>query len=231
MKAIGFFRRGVPSALLFICAVLLYVGYLGGGIQQNVAAAAAAPLPDAVSLERFVIIPTESQVAYHVDEIFFKTHLFHVATGITKTLQGDVLIDRVNPRRSQIGPITVNISQFASDDVGRDVAIRALWLMSSRYPIATFTPTAIEGLPDTYVQGRAVAVRITGTLRIRQVTRPTTFGASLKLDGEKLTGIATTKILMTDFGFDPPSILGFLTTGNQVSLEFHFTAKPLSLPQ
>src|SRR2546428_3082129 len=176
MKAIGFFRRGVPSALLFICSALLYVGYLGGVIHENVAAAAPAPLPDAVSLERFVIIPTESQVAYHVGEIFFKTHLFHVATGITRTIQGDLLIDRVNPRRSQIGPITVNISQFASDDVGRDVAIRALWLtlwlMSSRYPIATFTPTAIEGLPDTYVQGRAVAVRITGNLRIRQVTRP-----------------------------------------------------------
>ena len=54
-------------------------------IWQNVAEAAPAPLPDPVDLERFVIIPTESQVAYHVGEIFFKTHLFHVATGITKT--------------------------------------------------------------------------------------------------------------------------------------------------
>lgn len=231
MKAMEFFRRGVPSALLLICSALLYVGYLGGMIHRNIAAAASAPLLYAVSLERFVIIPTESQVAYHVDEIFFKTHLFHVATGITKTIQGDVLIDRINPRRSQIGPIRVNIRQFASDDVGRDAAIRALWLMSSRYPIATFTPTAIEGLTDTYVQGREVAVRIRGNLRIRQVTKPTTFDASLKLDGEKLTGIATTKILMTDFGFDPPSILGFLTTGNEVRLEFHFTAKPLDLPQ
>ncbi len=214
--------------LLLICSTLLFIG---GAKRQNVAVAALASPPVAPSLQRFVIVPAESQVAYHVDEIFFQTHQFHVATGITKTIQGDLLIDRVKPRRSHIGPITVNISQFTSDSAGRDAAIRGLWLMSSRYPIATFTPTAIQGLPEKYVQGSGVAVRITGNLRIRQVTRLTAFNASLMLDGEKLTGVATTKILMTDFGFDPPSILGLLKTGNEVNLEFHFTARPLDTVQ
>jgi hypothetical protein len=30
---------------------------------------------------------------------------------------------------------------------------------------------------------------------------------------------------MTDFGFDPPSLLGFLQAQNQVELEIQFTAQ------
>ena len=57
------------------------------------------------------------------------------------------------------------------------------------------------------------------------MARPVTFDVSLKLEGEAITGVATTKILMTDFGFNPPSILGILKAGNEVTLEFRFTAR------
>ena len=40
-----------------------------------------------------------------------------------------------------------------------------------------------------------------------------------------LTGTVQATILMTDFGFDPPSILGLLKAENQVQLELQFTAK------
>jgi len=37
--------------------------------------------------------------------------------------------------------------------------------------------------------------------------------------------VATTTIRMTDFGFEPPSILGILKAENEVKLEFHFVAR------
>jgi len=69
------------------------------------------------------------------------------------------------------------------------------------------------------------ALQISGALKIREVTRPSTFAARLRLDGDVLTGVATTTIRMTDFGFEPPSILGILKAENEVKLEFHFVAR------
>ncbi len=210
-------------ALLLIWSTLLLTGV--APLQHGAGAAPVSTVP-AVGLERFVIVPGKSQVAYHVGEVLFnQNHQFNLATGVTNVVQGEVLIDRANPRRSRVGPITIDISQFTSDSARRDEMIRAHWLESSRYPIAEFTPTAIQGLPDEYAPGREIPVQITGNLRIREVTRPTTFDASLKLEGQTIIGVVTTKILMTDFGFDPPSLLGILKAGNEVTLEFRFTAR------
>lgn len=213
-------RRALSVALL----VLPGLWFTGMAFQHPVE---AAPVPTAV-LELYAIVPGKSQVAYHVGEIFINQHhQFHVAVGVTRTIHGDVWVDRAHPGRSRVGSVNIDISQFKSDDAGRDASIRALWLESSKYPIASFTPTAIQGLPDAYAEGREVPVRITGNLRIRKVTKPTTFTGQVELQGGTLTGIMTTKIMMTDFGFNPPSILGFLKTGNEVNLELRFTARPV----
>ncbi len=182
---------------------------------------AAAP----AGVQRFVILPTESQVVYRVNETFiFENNRLNVAIGTTNVVQGDVTIDRTNPRNSKIGTITVDISQFKSDSDRRDNAIRSRWLESRRFPIATFTPTSIQGLPDTYTDGHDLSLQVTGNLKVRDVTKPVTFAVTLKLDGLALAGTATTLIKMTDFGFDPPSIL-MLRAENDVRLELRFAAR------
>jgi len=201
-------------------AMITVVAALAAGV-----ALAAAPAAS-VGLERFAIVPEESQVSYHVGETFFnEDNRFNVAVGVTHGVQGEILVDRAHPRQSRVGTITVDISQFTSDSGRRDRAIRRRWLESARYPTATFTPTAIEGLPDAIVEGQEIPVRISGNLRVRDVTRPVTFSGPLKLQGATLTGTVRATIQMTDFGFDPPSILGFLKAENQATLDFQFTAR------
>lgn len=210
--------RGCSGAALVVGALLVALAPLSGAL--------AAPPPAPAAFEHYVLLPAESQVIYRVGEVFFEEGTrFHLAVGTTNAVQGEVLIDRVHPRRSQVGPITVDISQFKSDSSRRDSAIRRRWLESQRFPTAVFTPTAIQGLPDVYTPGRPTAVQIVGDLKIREVTRPTTFAGTLRLDGDTLTGEAATTIRMTDFGFDPPSILGILKTENDAKLEFHFVAR------
>ncbi|MCL6552445.1 MAG: YceI family protein [Firmicutes bacterium] len=143
-------------------------------------------------------------------------------------MRGEIIIDRAAPRNSRVGTITVDISQFQSDSARRDNAIRERWLESARYPLATFTPTAIEGLPATYTDGQELRLKVTGDLRVRETTRRVTFDTTLKLEGTTLTGVATTQIRMTDFGFDPPAILGILRAENDVRLEFHIVARAAS---
>jgi polyisoprenoid-binding protein YceI len=209
-------------------SVLSLILLMVGSSRPRAGAAAAVPSPTTPpdGSERYVVVPAESRAVYRAGEVFFgPSNRFNVAVGTTNAVQGEMWIDRSNPPRSRIGTITVDISTFKSDSNQRDRMIRTQWLESSRFPMAQFTPTAITGLPDAYVPGQELFVQIAGNLRVRQVTRSVTFATTLKLDGVALTGVASTRILMTDFGFAPPSLLGILKAQNQVTLEFHFTAR------
>lgn len=186
-----------------------------------------APGPTPTGLQRFVIVPGESRVTYRVAETFINEgNRLNVAVGVTSVVRGEILVDRARPSNSRIGVITVDISQFQSDSTRRDNAIRTRWLESARFPTAEFTPTSIRGLPETYQEGRELSVQVTGNLKVRDVSRPTTFAVTIRLEGDTLAGTATTTIKMTDFGFDPPSIFGILRAENEVRLEFRFIARP-----
>lgn len=189
-------------------------------------APAANPATDA--LVTFTIVPAESNVMYEVGETFFnQNNRFVVAVGTTQTLEGTVQVDRSNPQNSTVGPITVDISAFQSDSPRRDQAIRDRWLESARFPLAVFTPTTITGLPSTrYTDGETLTLTITGDLAIREVSQPTTFTVVGQINGDEMTGEATTTILMSDFGFSPPNIAGILGAEDEVKLTFRFVARP-----
>jgi polyisoprenoid-binding protein YceI len=134
---------------------------------------AAAPEPDPGRLgapvppgaERFVIDPAVSTVAYRVGETALSQNRFHTATGVTNAIQGNVDVDLTHPQMARIGMVTVDLSQLRSDSARPDSALRTRWLESAKYPTAAFTPIAIEGLPDTYTDGRVVPVRVTDSSR------------------------------------------------------------------
>jgi polyisoprenoid-binding protein YceI len=175
---------------------------------------------------RFVIVPEASTVTYRVAETFIREgNRLNTAVGVTKGVRGEIRIDRTDPRQSTIGPITVDISQFRSDSDRRDQAIRDRWLESARFPTAQFTPTTIRGLPSRYQDGQEIRLQISGNLKVRDVVRPATFDATVKVVGTTLTGTAAAQVQMTDFGFDPPSILGILRAENGVAIEFAITAR------
>ncbi|HLJ61045.1 MAG TPA: YceI family protein [bacterium] len=217
-------RRGRRTAAAG-AAVLLLTAWLGvaGVLPASAAAPPVGTTP--AGIERLTIVQP-STVTYRVGETFLTGKRFNMAVGTTHAVQGDVYVDRAHPSNSRVGSITVDISTFQSDKGRRDEAIRSKWLESSKYPTAVFTPTAIRGLPASYAEGQEVPVQILGTLRVRDVTKPETFAGTIKLTGHTLTGSVQTSILMTDFGFDPPSILGVLKAENQAQLELEFTAQP-----
>lgn len=231
--------RNDPRIRWFIAGLLFLIVLVAGGGAAPFSTGTAVkllPLPlrptpaaAAPAMLRYVVVPAESQVVYHVNEVFFREgNRFNVAVGTTQSVRGEILIDRANPRNSRIGPFVVDISRFKSDSARRDNAIRERWLESSRFPNAEFTPTAVDGLPASYTEGREIELQVTGNLKVREVIRPVTFAAKVKLDAHALTGSATTTIKMRDFGFDPPSILGILRTEDEARIELRLVAKPAS---
>ena len=175
----------------------------------------------------FKIVPGESRVTYEVGETFInQNNRFAIAVGVTTEVRGEVYANLINPPESSIGVIEVDISQFRSDSSRRDGVIRNQWLESARFPIARFEPLRIEGLPEAYSEATPYAFRVIGNLTVKDVTREVAFDITAQLDGETLTGKATTTILMSDFGVGPISILGVLNTEDEVKLTFDFVARP-----
>lgn len=174
----------------------------------------------------FVIDPDESEISYEVGETFInQDNRFAVAIGRTTQIEGLINVDRENPYASTISPILVDISQLNSDNNRRDNALRDRFLLSSQYPIATFTPTDISGLPGNYSNGERVQLQVTGDLTVREVTRQVTFDVSVEIEGNDLQGDASTTILMSDFDVGPISIAGILNTEDEVILNFKFKAE------
>jgi polyisoprenoid-binding protein YceI len=180
-----------------------------------------------VAATRYVIVPDKSTATYKVGEIFINQgNANNLAEGTTGDISGEFVIDKTKPSASKVGTIKVDISKLESDSGRRDDMIRDNWLESKKFPIATFVPKRLEGLPDTaYTDGQVLTFKIVGDLTIRTVTKEVTFDATAKIVGDTLTGTATLKFNMTDFGFDPPSILFILKAENAVELVLQIEAK------
>ena len=183
------------------------------------------PAPASGPLE-LNIVPGESSVSYEVGETFFnQNNRFNLAVGTTTQLSGKINIDPANPQNSSMSTIEVDIFQFQSDSGRRDNTIRDRFLESSRYPVATFVPTQIEGLPTSYSEGETLNFKVNGDLTVHEVTKPVAFDVQATLANNELQGTATTTILMSDFGVGPIQMAGVLGTEDEVKINMQFVAR------
>ena len=173
----------------------------------------------------FKIDPSQSKVTYTVNETLFnQNNRINTAIGVTDSVNGQISADLSNPAASTMGPITVDVSQFASDSRQRDNMIRRNFLSSTTYPTATFVCKQLVGMPATYTEGKSYTFKAIGDLTVKTTTQPVTFDVTAKLQNNTLTGEATTQVLMSQFGVGPISLLGILQTEDQVKITFDFVA-------
>jgi polyisoprenoid-binding protein YceI len=191
-------------------------------------APAPTEAPSAAAPVVYKISESESVASYSVEETFInQNNKLVTAVGKTSKINGEITLDTTDPSKSTVGEITVDISLLASDSGRRDNAIRGRWLESTKFPLATFKATAIEGLPTSYQPGQEITFKITGDMTVRETTTPVTWEVKAKFDGNKLIGEATTAIKMSQFGFEAPNILGILRAEEDAALTFTFVALPV----
>ena len=181
-----------------------------------------APAPAAAQVYR--IDATQSKASYKVSETFLDGNRIVDAVGVTSAVAGDILIDRTTPANSQVGEIVVDISQLTSDSNRRDNAIRRQWLESAKYPLATFSNAVISELPAELSEGTPFSFKITGDMKLHDTTQPMTWDVTMTLQGDGLTGTATTAFKMSSFNVDPPDIAGVLTVEDDVALTLDIVA-------
>jgi polyisoprenoid-binding protein YceI len=172
----------------------------------------------------FTIVSEKSEVSYSVEETFLnENNRLNTAIGKTSQITGQLSLDLANPADSASGDFTVDISTLTTDSSRRDNAIRRQWLESSRYPQAKFTINQITDFPANPQEGQAVQFKLAGDLSIRETTKPITWDVTATLNGDQLTGTATTFLMMADWGVTPPDIAGILKVKDGVTLTMNFT--------
>lgn len=199
--------------------------------QADEAEAAGQPVS---GLRTFVIIPAESRASYLVDEEFFGGALAKLGipagladvVGSTQEIEGRLQLN-LDDLSSALGEniFTVRVNTFTTDQNDRDQWIRRDGPRFNNFPVATFVATAIEGAPGEYFEGEEVSFKLIGDLTIRNITRPTTFDVTAKINGDTLTGVATARMLMSDFGIDPPNFINTLTVADEFGIEVQITAR------
>ncbi len=169
------------------------------------------------------IDPTQSQAMYGTDEKIAGATADHV-TGTTNGIAGDIAINANNPSASRVGQIVINLEQLHSGNNLRDARLRAAYLSSHAYPLATFSATGVSGLPSRIVDGQQYHFQISGNLTLRTKTAPVTWDVTGGTKNGKLTAQATLVIKQSTFGIGPISIAGFLSTSDKVTLTLKLVA-------
>lgn len=182
----------------------------------------ATPSPS-IGRVTYRILQEETEARFLIDEIL--RGQLNTVVGVTNLVEGEITVDFDNPAASTIGPITIDAGSFVTDDSRRNSAIRRFILQTATYPTITFTPTAIDGLPEVITLGQPVDLRITGDLTIRDITQSVTFEATVTpVSAERLEGSARTVIQRGDFNLTIPSVSFIAEVAEEVTLEIDFVA-------
>lgn len=191
----------------------------------------AAP---AAGLRTFTIIPEESSAAYLVDEEFFEDALSKLGinagavdvVGITPAIQGQIQFDLASGDLGQT-LISADLSQLSTDQSARD-----RWLRENgggpqfgSFPQATFVAESAEGLPASISDGQEVQFTLNGQLTVRDTTSPVSFDVTAVLNGDTLSGVAETRLLMSSLGITPPDFARTLRVADEFGIRVELTAR------
>lgn len=199
--------------------------------QTALAEEAAAPADevDPAAEERiltFVIDPAQSQARFTLDELLMGNP--KTVVGVTSGVAGQVTVNLNDHSLTEIGPIQIDARSLETDDNMRNRALRRMILASEQdaYQYIVYTPTVIEGLPETVTVGEPFEFTVTGDLKIRDITHPVTFAMTVTPRSEtEVQGGARATVQRADFDLSIPNVPSVANVSEEVLLEFDFVAQ------
>ena len=123
---------------------------------------------------------------------------------------------------------TVRLNTLTSNQTKRDDYLREIrddGPSFDAYPLATFKATAIDGSSTANASGRELNLKLTGDLTVREMTKRVVFDVKAQLTAGTLSGVATTRFLLSDFGIGPIDFPPLLAVADPIGIEVQFTAR------
>ena len=172
----------------------------------------------------FTISPEGSEVRFELNEELRGQP--KTVVGTTNQVAGELAVDINDLSTVQAGVIQINARTLATDNDFRNRAIANEILQTGANEFITFTPTAVNGLPDSVSEGETVNFTIVGDLTIRGVTAKATFDVEVTVDSAtQLSGVASTIVLRSDYGLNIPSVPNVANVEEEVELYIDFIAR------
>ena len=171
-----------------------------------------------------VVDPAASTASYHAHEQLVGRTLPSEAVGTTAGVSGSLAFAADGTIVADQSKISVDLSKLQSDESRRDNFIKGNTLQTSRYPMATFVPTAVQGLPSPLPTSGQVTFQLLGDLTVHGVTKPVTWQVTAQFGDSTVTGDATSSINITEFGMSPPKAGPVLSIEDGLTLQLAFTA-------
>jgi len=189
--------------------------------QSPTQTAATAAAADAI---RLVVDSAASQASYHAREQLVGKTLPSDAVGTSKSVSGSLVLGADGSVLADQSKITVDLTKLQSDESRRDNFVKSDTLQTSRYPMATFVPNAVQGLTMPLPTSGQTTFQLSGDLTVHGVTKPVTWQVTASFADTTISGSATTAIKITDFGMTPPKAGPVLSIEDALTLELAFTA-------
>jgi len=210
--------------IAFFLAVGLGIGLAGQSDQQSGRLELPLRVITGVSLEEYeditFIVSEGSEATFTVEEKLAKFPLRSETVMRTTALSGEVYLDG----RSSI--IQIDLHQLSSDQKRRDSYVKGQ--MFHVDPIATFTLSDVGLIPDALASGDEVTTRVTGSLKIRDVTVPLEFDIAARDDGDLMFILGRTSFTWGQLGIRPPNT-AVASVENEVRVEVLLAVMPEDL--
>jgi polyisoprenoid-binding protein YceI len=184
------------------------------------AATTAAPAP---ALVRYETGPTGNAARYRVRERLVGKTLDNDAVGETTALAGIIMVDARGQLLADSSRFVATVSGLTSDEPRRDRYVRNRILVTDSFPTTTFQATAVRGLAVPLPTSGPATFELQGTLTVKGVARPATWQVSATVQGDQLTGRATTRFTFADYRLLQPKVSVLLGVADTIALEYDFT--------
>lgn len=171
----------------------------------------------------FTLDPELSQARFIIGEILANAP--NTVIGVNSQVQGGGILNFLEPDLSTLSEFLIDSSGFVTDSNLRNRAIREFILQAGQYPLISFQPTSIVGLPSEVVVGETVSFEVAGLLTIRESTKEVTFaGEATMVAKDRVEGVATATVLRSDFELSIPSVPRVAGVDEEFILEINFVA-------
>jgi polyisoprenoid-binding protein YceI len=170
----------------------------------------------------YEIVSDQSEVRYVAEEELVGQGA-NTAIGSTSAFIGSLYFD-ADGNPLACSRWDADLRTLVSDSSRRDNFLYSNTLQTETYPLATFILTSVEGL-TTPIGADEQTITLIGDLTIHGVTKSVSWSATVKLDGELLTGSASTSFLLADFGMEEPNVGSVVSIDDVIKLETDIVAQ------
>ena len=161
---------------------------------------------------------------YLVQEQLLRLNFPNDAIGTTKSVEGNIKIDRNGQIDKSNSLMQVNLADLKSDSSYRDRYVKNKTLETNVYKYAKFIPSEAIGANWPLPISESIEFKLIGDMTIKTTTKRLTWIIKCSNNGSNLIGKATTEFTFEDFNITKPSAMSVVSVEDEIRLEIDFEA-------